>query len=80
MFAQRLPLSVHAAVARQQGLLGEGAEVAALRLSLPHSFDELRAVRRTVELYRQQYGSQLLALMVGAYLFLQVTDGGTSNA
>ncbi|GAB4818338.1 hypothetical protein N2152v2_005384 [Parachlorella kessleri] len=68
----RLPdLRTLEAVARQQGLLGEGAEVAALRLSLPHSFDELRAVRRTVELYRQQYGGQLLALMVGAYLFLQ---------
>lgn len=72
------PLHAPAALARQQGRLGAGGpgEVAALRLALPHSMDELRAVRRTVELYRQNYGRQLALLLGVAYLFLQVGDGG----
>ena len=50
--------------------------MAQLKLALPHSFDELRAVRRTVELYRQTYGGQLAVLLGTAYLFLQARGQG----
>ena len=43
----------------------------ALQLSLPRSFEELRAVRHTLELYRTNYGGRVAALLVAAYMFLQ---------
>lgn len=53
--------------------MGQGSKVAAqLHLALPHSFDEMRAVRRALEMYRLHYGWQLAAFLSAAYLFLQV--------
>lgn len=43
-----------------------------LSLAVPHSFDELRAVRRTLELYRQNYAVHVAALLVAAHVLLQV--------
>ena len=37
----------------------------------PRSIDELREVRHTLELYRQNYSAQVAALLVAAYLVLQ---------
>lgn len=42
-----------------------------LRLAVPHSFGELRSVRRTLELYRQNYAVHVAALMVATHIFLQ---------
>lgn len=43
----------------------------ALKLQVPHTFDELRAVRSTLEAYREAYASQVATLLVVTYLFLQ---------
>ncbi len=43
-----------------------------LHLAVPHSFEELRRVRRTLELYRQNYAVHVAALMVATHIFLQV--------
>lgn len=51
----------------------------ALHLALPKSFDELRALRHTVELYRLNYGPQLLQLLTAAYIFLQVGPPSASH-
>ncbi|KAI7844749.1 hypothetical protein COHA_001632 [Chlorella ohadii] len=50
---------------------GAGAEQLQLSLAVPHSFDELRAVRRTLELYRQNYAVHVAALLLAAHIFLQ---------
>jgi len=50
---------------------GGAAASAALKLHVPHSFDELRAVRATLEAYREAYSSQVATLLVVTYLFLQ---------
>lgn len=42
-----------------------------LHLAVPHSFEELRRVRRTLELYRQNYAVHVAALMVATHIFLQ---------
>lgn len=58
--------------ARGEREMGQGSKVAAqLHLALPHSFDEMRAVRRALEMYRLHYGWQLAAFLSAAYLFLQ---------
>ena len=43
----------------------------ALKLHVPHSMDELRAVRSTLETYRREYGTQVAALLIATYIFLQ---------
>ncbi|PRW51118.1 putative membrane protein isoform B [Chlorella sorokiniana] len=53
------------------GTAGAGAEQLHLSLAVPHSFDELRAVRRTLELYRQNYAVHVAALLLAAHIFLQ---------
>lgn len=50
-----------------------GAAPQRLQLAVPHSFDELRAVRRTLVLYRKNYGRHVAALLVATHIFLQVT-------
>ncbi|EFN56742.1 hypothetical protein CHLNCDRAFT_11380, partial [Chlorella variabilis] len=42
-----------------------------LRLAVPHSFDELRSVRHTLELYRRNYAVHVAALLCTTHLFLQ---------
>lgn len=42
---------------------------------MPHSFEELRRVRRTLELYRQNYAVHVAALMVATHIFLQARAG-----
>ena len=42
-----------------------------LRLTIPHSIEELRAVRSTLETYRQEYSTQVASLLIASYLFLQ---------
>lgn len=37
----------------------------------PGNVAELRAVRHTLELYRENYGGQVAALLVAAYLVMQ---------
>ncbi len=36
------------------------------------SFDELRSVRHTLELYRRNYAVHIAALLVAVHMFLQV--------
>ncbi len=55
---------------------GTGTEQLQLSLAAPHSFDELRAVRRTLELYRQNYAVHVAALLLAAHIFLQVSGCG----
>ena len=43
-----------------------------LRLAIPHSIEELREVRATLEAYRREYGVQVASLLVVTYLFLQM--------
>jgi hypothetical protein len=38
---------------------------------VPHSFDELRSVRHTLELYRRNYAVHIAALLVAVHMFLQ---------
>jgi hypothetical protein len=42
---------------------------------VPHSFDELRSVRHTLELYRRNYAVHIAALLVAVHMFLQVGGG-----
>lgn len=51
---------------------GGGGVAERLQLAVPHSFDELRAVRRTLELYRRNYGLLVALLLVATHVFLQV--------
>jgi uncharacterized membrane protein YdjX (TVP38/TMEM64 family) len=71
---RRLPsleaLAAHEAAGGAAAAAGGGAP-AELRLAIPHSFEDLRAVRGTLERYRLAYGGQLAALLVAAYLFMQ---------
>ncbi|KAL4443962.1 hypothetical protein ABPG75_011699 [Micractinium tetrahymenae] len=50
---------------------GAGGVPEQLHLAVPHSFEELRRVRRTLELYRQNYAVHVAALMVATHIFLQ---------
>jgi uncharacterized membrane protein YdjX (TVP38/TMEM64 family) len=50
---------------------GDTQAATTLRLAIPHSIEELRAVRSTLEAYRQEYSSQVASLLIAAYLFLQ---------
>ena len=50
---------------------GAAGAASSLQLAVPHSFDELRAVRATLEAYREAYSSQVATLLVVTYLFLQ---------
>lgn len=50
---------------------GTGTEQLQLSLAVPHSFDQLRAVRRTLELYRQNYAVHVAALLLASHIFLQ---------
>ncbi|KAG7667150.1 hypothetical protein KSW81_000892 [Nannochloris sp. 'desiccata'] len=50
---------------------GDAQAATTLRLAIPHSIEELRAVRSTLETYRQEYSSQVASLLITAYLFLQ---------
>jgi hypothetical protein len=70
------PVPMHgfglAAQQQQQRKSGGAAELQELRLAVPHSFDELRSVRHTLELYRQNYAVQVVALLCTTHMFLQV--------
>lgn len=61
-----------AAAAAASGGGGAAAAPPRLQLAVPHSFDELRAVRRTLVLYRRNYGRHVAALLVATHIFLQV--------
>lgn len=54
---------------------GKGTEQLQLSLAVPHSFDQLRAVRRTLELYRQNYAVHVAALLLASHIFLQASPG-----
>ena len=70
------PPERHAAAAAE----GAGPEgQLQLSLAVPHSFDELRAVRRTLELYRQNYAVHVAALLVAAHVLLQVRGRAASS-
>lgn len=49
----------------------QGGEAPQLSLSLPRSFDEVRAVRRTLALYHAAVPGRLLALLLCGQIFLQ---------
>lgn len=48
-----------------------GVHAEGLRLAVPHSIEELRSVRSTLEAYRREFGPQVATLLVAVYLFLQ---------
>lgn len=50
---------------------GDAQTAASLQLHVPHSMDELRAVRATLETYRREYGGHVAALLIATYIFLQ---------
>lgn len=65
------PAAISPPAEKQQGANAEG-EPEQLRLAVPHSFDELRSVRHTLELYRRNYAVHVAALLCTTHLFLQV--------
>ena len=50
---------------------GDERAAAALKLAIPHSIDELREVRTTLEAYRNEFAPQVASLLIATYLFLQ---------
>ncbi len=58
--------------------MAQPADVPAVHLQ-PRSVVELREVRHTLELYRQNYSTQVAVLLITAYLVLQcLSIPGTS--
>ena len=66
----RLPTPAQLA-AQQAAAAGGGAKLERLHLAVPHSFEQLRRVRHTLELYRQNYAVHVAALLVATHIFLQ---------
>lgn len=65
------PASTQLAPAAQQQQQAAADNPEQLRLAIPHSFDELRSVRHTLQLYRQSYAVHVAALLVAVHMFLQ---------
>jgi hypothetical protein len=68
LFRQLPPLEVLAARREAASVDSNAVE---LRLAIPHSFDEVRQVRATLEAYRLEYGRQVAVLLSTTYVFLQ---------
>ncbi|KAL6771732.1 hypothetical protein ACKKBG_A27600 [Auxenochlorella protothecoides x Auxenochlorella symbiontica] len=58
-------------LARRAASRGAPAAASDLRMAIPRSFDELRAVRGTLALYHAQVPARLAALLAAAHIFLQ---------
>jgi uncharacterized membrane protein YdjX (TVP38/TMEM64 family) len=69
LFRRLPPLSALAEA--EAAAAGGEAGAAQLELRIPHSFEELRAVRGTLERYRKAYGGRVAALLIAAYIFMQ---------
>lgn len=66
LFKQLPPLEALAATSTDAN-----GNVPVLKLEVPHTFEDVRIVRQTLELYRLAYARHVTLLLTAAYLFLQ---------